>query len=121
MPSLIFKLHNVPDDEAQDVRNLLADNDIRFYETDAGFWRVGLDAIWLPDDSQAESARALINAYQTERNTQQRLHYAGLVEQGAAPGLWKKIVAHPVRFMGIVLAILFTLGLTLAPFVMLIF
>jgi hypothetical protein len=121
MPSLLFKLHNVPDDEAQDIRSLLKDNDIRFYETDAGFWRVGLDAIWLPDDSQAEQARTLIDSYQIERNTQQRLHYAELVEQGGAPGIWAKIVAQPLRFLGIVVAIFFILGLTLIPFVMLMF
>ena len=43
MAMLLFKLNNVPDDEAMDVRQLLDDNGIHYYETDAGRWRVGVD------------------------------------------------------------------------------
>lgn len=121
MPTLLFKLTHVPDEEAQDIRNLLNENEIRFYETDAGFWRVGLDAIWVPDDSQVEQARELIRAYQTERTAQQKQNYAQLVEQGQAPGVWQKFRAQPVRFVVFVLAILFVLALTLIPFLMLMY
>lgn len=119
MAMLLFKLINVPDDEAQEIRALLAHNAINFYETDAGFFRVGLDAIWLPDNTQAEQARALINTYQHERAQQQQHNYAVLVEQGAAPNLWQSLRAQPLRFSLFVVAILFILGLSLIPFLML--
>lgn len=121
MATLLFKLTNVPDDEAQDIRTLLGENDIRFYETDAGFWRVGLDAIWLPDNSQFDQARDLIRTYQSERSAQQQQTYAELVEQGQAPGVWQKFRTQPIRFIGLVVAILFVLGLTLIPFLMLMY
>ena len=59
MARLLFKLAQVPDDEAQEIRTLLNDHQITYYETDAGFFRVGLDAIWLADGTQEERAREL--------------------------------------------------------------
>lgn len=119
MARLLFKLNNVPDDEAQDIRELLTTENIHFYETDAGFWRVGLDAIWLPDDEQEEKARELVRTYQENRTAQQQKNYAELVEQGQVPSLWQHFCMQPVRFIALVIAILFVLGLTLIPFVML--
>ncbi len=116
MATLIFKLNNVPDDEAIDVRELLTDNDIYFYETHAGFWRLGVDALWLPDDTHAARARELINAYQLERTSHQKKVYAELVEQGQAPSLWQNFCASPLRFVLLILAVIFILVLTLAPF-----
>jgi hypothetical protein len=119
MASLLFRLSGVPDDEAQDIRVLLEENTIRFYETDAGFWRVGVDAIWLPDESQLEQARTLIDTYQQQRVEHQQQVYAVLQEQGAAPGLREKFAAQPFRVIGLVVAILFVLALSLIPFLML--
>lgn len=119
MARLLFKLTQVPVDEAQDIRALLDDNQIRYYETDAGFFRVGLDAIWLADDSQEEQARGLIRAYQQERTRQQQATYAELVEAGQAPSVWQHFCAQPIRFLLLVCAIIFVAGLTLVPFLML--
>ncbi|MFQ3230986.1 MAG: hypothetical protein ACI9DO_002365, partial [Reinekea sp.] len=38
MASIVFRLNNVPEHEADLVRALLLENDIDFYETDAGRW-----------------------------------------------------------------------------------
>lgn len=119
MPNLLFRLNGVPDDEAQDIRVLLEENAIRFYETDAGFWRVGVDAIWLPDDSQLEQARALLDTYQQQRVEHQQQTYAVLQEQGRAPSLRDKFAAQPFRILGLMVAILLVLALSLVPFLML--
>ena len=119
MAILLFRLNNVPDDEAMDVRELLTAQDIYFYETHAGFWRLGVDAIWLVDDTHAEQARELIRAYQLERTESQRKSYVELVEQGQAPSLWQNFCAAPFRFAGFLIAALFVLLLTLLPFGML--
>ena len=119
MAILLFKLTQVPDDEAQEIRQLLGENEIHFYETDAGFWRVGLDAVWLADSTQEEQARALIADYQQVRTASQRENYAHLCAQGEAPSLLQKIAHQPLRFVGVILAVLFVLGLTLVPFIML--
>lgn len=119
MARLLFKLGNVPDDEAEDIRDLLNNHDIRFYETNAGFWRVGLDAIWLADTAQEEHARELIRTYQIERSIRQQENYAQLVEAGEVPSVWQRFCAHPIRFIALVAAIIFVAGLTVIPFVML--
>jgi len=116
MTVLLFKLQNVPDDEAADVRELLAENDIYFYETHAGFWRLGVDGLWLPDTTNLERARELIRAYQIERTANQQKVYASLVEQGQAPTLWQNFLLSPLRFVLLIIAVLFVLTLTLAPF-----
>lgn len=119
MARLLFKLAQVPDDEAQEIRALLEQNQIHFYETDAGFFRVGLDAIWLADNSQEEEARRLIRRYQDSRAVNQRESYAQLVEAGQAPTMWQHFCAQPIRFMLLVCAIIFVAGLSLVPFLML--
>lgn len=118
MAKLLFKLAQVPDDEAQEIRELLTREAIRFYETDAGFFRVGLDAIWLADAEQEERARELLLAYQQERNQRQQENYARLVEAGEAPNAWQLFCAQPLRFIALVVAIIFVASLTLLPFVM---
>lgn len=119
MARLLFKLTQVPDDEAQEIRALLDEHQIQYYETDAGFFRVGLDAIWLADGTQEEQARELIREYQAERAVRQQQNYAQLVEAGQVPSVWQHFCAQPIRFIAVALGIMFVAGLTLIPFVML--
>lgn len=119
MARLLFKLAQVPDDEAQEIRALLNEHRIDYYETDAGFFRVGLDAIWLADGTQEERARELIREYQAARVIREQQNYAQLVEAGQVPSVWQVFCAHPIRFIASAIAIIFVAGLTLLPFVML--
>jgi len=119
MARLLFKLAQVPEDEAAEIRALLDEHQITYYETDAGFFRVGLDAIWLADSTQEERARELMRDYQTERCVRQQQNYAQLVEAGQVPSVWQHFCAQPVRFIAAAIAIIFVAGLTLIPFVML--
>jgi hypothetical protein len=119
MARLLFKLAQVPDDEAQEIRALLNEHRIDYYETDAGFFRVGLDAIWLADGTQEERARELIREYQAARVIREQQNYAQLVEAGQVPSVWQVFCARPIRFIASAIAIIFVAGLTLLPFVML--
>lgn len=119
MARLLFKLAQVPDDEAQDIRALLDEHQISYYETNAGFFRIGLDAIWLADGTQEERARELLRAYQTERAISQKQNYAQQVEARQVPSVWQVFCAQPIRFIATAIAIIFVAGLTLLPFVML--
>lgn len=116
MAKLLFKLNNVPDEEADEVRQLLRDHEIFFYETNAGMWRVGLDAIWLPDDTQYEQAKVLLDDYQQQRTIHQQQLYAELDARGETPTLAKNIAAHPIRFLAQVIAIVFILAISIVPF-----
>ncbi len=116
MARLLFKLAQVPDDEAQDIRALLDEHQISYYETDAGFFRVGLDAIWLHDSSQLNTAKQLLQDYQQKRYQSQRELFSQSQEKGEVETLWQRISHQPIRFLAAILAVVFVLTLTLVPF-----
>lgn len=116
MATLLFKLNNVPEDEAEDVRQLLAEREIPTHETHAGFWGLGVSAIWLGDKSRLEEARALIKEYQKERAQQQRQDYQDRAARGEVPSMGQRLVNNPLRFLALVVAIIVVLAITLLPF-----
>ena len=60
-------MRHVPEDEAREVRELLASNKIEFFETFAGNWGVSMPALWLIKKGQYKHARRLIDDYQQQR------------------------------------------------------
>lgn len=72
MPVQLFKLRNVPDDEAEDIRNLLQSNHFDYYETPPGNWGISMPAIWLHDEERLPDAKRLIDEYQVQRSVQYR-------------------------------------------------
>jgi hypothetical protein len=116
MPVKLFKLRNVPDDEAEDVRHLLTDHDIDFYEAHAGGWGISMPAIWLQDADQLARATALIDEYQKERTAQAKSEYAQLRKEGKHKTVMDKIGENPVQFVLLFFLSLFILYVSLAPF-----
>ena len=120
MGQLLFKLNQVPDDEAQEVRQLLADHDFATYETHAGFWGLGVSAIWLTHPEQLPEAKALLADYQARRLEQQRALREEREAAGEQPTLWQQAAVAPLRFTALVIAIGVILTLSILPFVALI-
>jgi hypothetical protein len=116
MPVLLFKLRDAPADEIEEVRALLQSKEIEFYETPAGMWGIGAPAIWLRDDKRREEARALLDAYQTERAVRMRSGYEALKKAGKLQSLWDRIRARPLAAISGLIFILFILYISLAPF-----
>ena len=116
MGVLLFKLRHVPEDEAAEVRELLTSHRIEFYETDAGNWGVSLPAIWLCNPEQSGEARKLLDAYQKRR---QRLARAAWREQrarGEQRTSRDLIMESPLRFILLLIALLFVLYVSVMPF-----
>ena len=110
MARQLFRLRGVPDDEADEVRQLLTDADIDFYETPPGNWGVGMPAIWLRDKDDYERARAMIDAYQEQRAATARADRARLKREGKERSLLDEIREDPIRFIvyaGIALVVLY--------------
>lgn len=110
MAKLLFKLNNVPDDEAQEVRQLLDDHQIDYYETPGGNWGISVEAIWLHDDSRLLEAKALLEEYQAERSRRVRAEYEQSRSQGLQTSLWQKICANPlpvIALMALAAAIIY--------------
>lgn len=110
MAKRLFSLRGVPDDEADEVRTLLSEKHIEFYETSAGNWGISMPAIWLRDDSQLHAAKAIIAEYQAQRAIEQREIYAQLKREGKQRTFWHILWEEPLKviaYIGIVLVILY--------------
>jgi hypothetical protein len=105
MALLLFPLRNVPDDEAEDIRDVLSENSISFYETNAGNWGISMPAIWLSDESLLEQARIAINAYEEERKAYLQQEYAQLKESGQADTFLKNLWYRPIPTLLVIAAI----------------
>ncbi|TQV72612.1 hypothetical protein FKG94_18125 [Exilibacterium tricleocarpae] len=116
MSTLLIKLNGVPDDEADDIRNLLAANNIDYYETSAGNWGVSLAAIWLQHADQLDTAKALLDNYQQERLLRVRAEYREQLDRDGPETLWDRWKKEPLRalvYLGLVALIAY---ISLAPF-----
>ncbi len=116
MPHLIFHLHNVPDDEADDVRSLLQENQIDFYETSAGRWKIGLAAIWLPNNLQKLQAESLLDAYQKKRYQDFTEHREHLKKLGTLSSMQEKLYTQPLQFIAAITGIIIVLAISVLPF-----
>ena len=99
MPTRLFAMNGVPDDEAEEVRGVLTAGGIDFYETPAGNWGISSPAIWLNDERQLDQARSLIDAYQRARMVRVREEYAQLEKAGERRTVLDVIKGNPLRFI----------------------
>ena len=119
MSKLLFDLRNVPDDEADEVRTLLGGHGIVFYETAPSAWGLFAGGIWITDESELADAKALLADYQQRRQSIARENYAAARRDGNAESFWTTLRQQPARMLLWLLTIVFLLGLTLLPFVLL--
>ncbi|WP_075880603.1 DUF6164 family protein [Vreelandella massiliensis] len=117
MAHLLFRLRHVTDEEAMEVRQLLEAHGMDIYETQAGFFRLGVDAIWLRDPSQLNEAKALLAEYQAQRQDRARREHQAAIERGEAPTLWKRFTAQPLQVLLVLVAVVVIALLTLLPFI----
>ena len=110
MAKLLFRMRDVPDDEAEEVRELLTRNEIPFFETSAGNWGISMPGLWLVNEQQFDEARALLDEYQETRSTRVKSQYRRQREQGEIRTFWESFRAEPVRFsvyLGLAALVLF--------------
>jgi hypothetical protein len=118
MRQLLFNLQQVPEDEAEEVRLLLRENNIAFYETQAGRWRIGLAALWLPDGSQKAKAEKLLEDYQQQRYQNAGEQRALLQEKGFVIAFIENLYAQPVKVIAAIAGIALVLGFSVLPFIL---
>lgn len=112
----LLNLRPVPDDEAQEIRQLLNEKRMDYYETPAGRWGISSPAIWLRDESQLHEAKSLLGRYQTERFQRMRAEYDELKKQGMQRTLFDVIAEAPGRFLFYLSVIGLVLYFSIAPF-----
>ncbi len=116
MSVLLFNLRGVPKDEADDIRALLAENNIPWYETPPGNWGISLPAIWLRDESLLPRAKTLIDEYQKQRYARVHGEYEQLRREGRHKTLRGVIRENPLRFLVYVAIIVAILYFSIKPF-----
>ncbi len=116
MSVILFKLRGVPDDEVDEIRELLRENEIDFYETSAGNWGISMPAIWLRDNSRLEQAKQLLEAYQEERTIRMKGEYVRLREQGENRTLLDIFMEDPLRMLLYVAAVAAIIYFSVMPF-----
>jgi len=116
MSALLFSLRNVPEDEAEEIRQMLASNGVQFYETPAGRWGISSPAIWLQDQGELSRAKSLIETYQKERYVRQRQEFELLKQQGQHRTIVRAVAENPLRFVFYIAVIVVILYFSIVPF-----
>lgn len=116
MSKLLFRLNGVPEDEADDVRQLLDEGGFEFYETSAGFFGLGAAAIWTHDTGRLEAAKKAIDDYQAQRAIVMRARYEQRVADGEELTFWQHVLQHPFKWLGVLVIVGFVLAVTMLPF-----
>lgn len=112
MATLVFRLKYVPDEEADEIRQLLTDHDIVFYETTAGRWQISMAGLWVKDKDQAEQAIELIRQDQIARAQTMRPISAGQW----ILGYLQHARQNPAEAFFTLVAIALILGISIIPF-----
>jgi|SRR5699024_5088481 len=113
---LLLSFRYAPEDEIEQVRALLIEHHIDFYEVPPSFMGFNPGGIWLRNKAQQAEVRVLLNEYQQQRAEQARQHWEEQKHQGTHTTQWQLIKAHPFRFALTLIGISLLLGLMTIPF-----
>ena len=119
MAKLLMNLRNVPDDEADEVRALLDQHGVRYYETRPSRWGISFGGIWLRDEAGFAAAQQLLATYQQERQQRACAEREADEREGTVETFWSVVRAEPGRVALVVIGILFTLALFALPMILL--
>jgi hypothetical protein len=116
MSKLLIKLRHAPDDEIQEIRSLLQEHHIGFYETQAGPWGVSAPGIWLKSEHHYERAKALLDDYQERRFREKRAEYETLRRAGQHRTFLQNLRENPVQVILYGLIVALILYFSISPF-----
>lgn len=115
MSVLLFRLNNVPEEEADAVRALLSERGFDFYETHAGAFGISVAAIWLRDESRAPEARQVIAEFQAQHAEKIRTAWEESRQRGEADTFIKRLRREPLRMLLLIVALFVILYVSIVP------
>lgn len=115
MSKLLLNLRHVPDDEADEVRAMLAEYHIAYYETPPSFWGISAGGIYVKEDAAFDRAKGLMAKYQSQRQAKARLEYEAAVRDGRADTFQSQLRSEPARVVLTLIAIVLLIGLMAVP------
>ena len=99
MSRLLIKLRHAPEDEILEIRSLLQEHRIDFYETQAGPWGISAPGIWLNDEHQYDRAEALMDDYQENRFREKHAEYEKLRRAGQHRTFQQNLLDRPLQVL----------------------
>lgn len=111
MSKLLLNMRMVPEDEAEDVRAMLRQATLEFYETQPSRWGISYGGIWISNDDDLAQAKRLMADYQAARSARARAERAGQLRDGTAETFADVCRREPLRVAFSLLAILAMLAL----------
>lgn len=117
MSRLLLNLRHVPDDEADEVRAMLEEAEIAFYETPPNRWGITVGGIWVRDREDHRRAKALMAEYQAGRLERARAEHERRRQAGELESIGDRIRERPLQALGAVAATAFIVYLMLLPFI----
>ncbi len=116
MSRLLVKLRHAPDDEIREIRSLLQEHRIDFYETQSGPWGISAPGIWLNDERQYDRAKALLAEYEEDRFREKRAEYERLRRVGQHRTFLQNLLENPVQVILYSLIVALILYFSISPF-----
>lgn len=116
MAKLLLNLRNVPDDEADDVRAMLREHALDFYETPPNRWGLSMGAIWLRENDDYPRAKELLDQYQQERARTAREDFEQRQREGTQETFTSLFLRDPVKHTIYLCIVLVILYFSITPF-----
>lgn len=119
MSKLLLNLRLVLDDEIEDVRAMLDDARVDYYETQPSRWGISHGGIWLNNDDDLPKAKRLMAEYQAKRQANARAEHETAQREGTAQTFKDVLREEPGRVLLAVVATIVLLGLVALPAILL--
>ena len=113
----LISLRGLPEDEIEEIRDLLEKNQVSFYETPGGNWGISMPAFWLRDDSVLDHCKALLETYQQQRYERVHEEYLQRKQRGEVDTMFDRIKQQPLRIIVYLAFLLLILYVSTMPFV----
>lgn len=116
MSTLVLNLRGVPEDEAEEVRELLETHGIDYFETPPNRWGITAGAIWLGDDDRADEVGQLLADYQEQRRERAQTERERERREGTLETVGAKLRNRPLACLTYLLLIAGLIYFTIRPF-----
>jgi len=112
----LYSLRDVPEDEIQEIRELLQQHNIDFYETAPGNWSISAGTLWLRNDDHFEKAQQLLTQYHVQRAKNAKVEHELRLKRGEAKTLLNSVKQNPLRILFYIAFVLSILYISIKPF-----
>lgn len=119
VPKLLLNLRDVPEDEAEEVLDLMEKHHFSVYRTPRGVFGITPGGIWLRETEEFPEAKRLMDDYQHERARKARDAHAQALAEGRADTWWQLVRRHPVKTLVHLGLAIFILMVFFAPMIQL--